>query len=297
MSSPAPIIAALCLGASLASLLARNQLADAAVQRQEDLSRSQPLNEALPSVRSLHYISLGYREVVADYYWLRAIDHFGRLELHEALYPDLEPFIRRVVALDPYFASAYVFAGTGLTLNGMDRRKAADILELGIARRPDRWRIHFLHGFVSYHYLGRFRRAAASLARAAEFDDAPPPLAAIAATVAAHAGTPEVGLRLLDAQLRQTLDDKVRASYAERRRLLQLEQQILWLETALTEFHQQHGQPATTLEQLLEAGLLRRIPSDPFSGSYFVSSPGRVSTTSKVKRLGLKPRHLFRGDP
>src|SRR5947208_2581053 len=93
--------------------------------------------ETFASEESLRLMALGYRNVVADYYWLRAISHFGTTQMHAVHYPNLEPLLRRITALDPYFAEAYFFAGTALTVKGMDPHASIELLTRGIHYRAD----------------------------------------------------------------------------------------------------------------------------------------------------------------
>ncbi len=279
----------------LLTFAAQRTLVDACLLRQKVLNTSTHPNEILPNVRTLRRMALGYPQVLADYYWMRALEHFGETKQHALLYPMLEPLLRRVIALDPKFASAYQFAGTALTLEGMPIEKSAALLGIGVKERPDLWRIHFLYGFVNYHYLQQYEIAALALSRAASLPGAPSFLPALASVVSAQAGSPEVGLRLLDAQLTQRTDPKVRAALKKERKLLLLEYQILSIEKALRRYQKQYGKPADNLDLLVQTGILRAIPTDPFGGHYTRYATNKVRTSSNVERLHLKPKNVHRG--
>jgi tetratricopeptide (TPR) repeat protein len=255
-----------------------------------EVPESDMVYEALPSVEALRLMSLGYPSLVADYYWLRAISHFGDNAMHAALYPNLEPLLRRVLALDPYFAAAYFFAGTALTLQGMDSRQAIALLQQGMRARPDVWQIPYLLGFNAYYFHGDYKTAAHALARAAKIPGAPPVAGPLATRLAAEAGEPEVGLQLIDSLLEQTQDPKVIALYEQRRAALTLELHLKWLNAAVRRYGETFGQGPDSLEQLVQTRLLRHIPSDPLGGRFYLDANGRVQTTSESSRLRLDPK-------
>ena len=64
--------------------------------------------EVMPSTEAARLISLGYDNLVADYYWLRAISHFGDRRMHAYDYPNLLGLMELVLALDPKFISGYL---------------------------------------------------------------------------------------------------------------------------------------------------------------------------------------------
>ncbi len=249
--------------------------------------------ETLPSPEALRFLSLSYKSLVADYYWMRAISHFGTTEMHEVLYPNLEPFLRRVVALDPYFSHAYFMAGTALTLEGMDLTASLELLEVGMRYRgnldddiPDDWRIPFLLGFNAYFFAHDYARATRALALAARLPGAPEVAGPLATRIAAEAGEPEIGLHFIDTILDSVTDDTVRQTYLERRTLLLLELRLKILNQAAQEYVARTGQAPAALQDLVRAGILKSLPEEPLGGRFFLVE-GVVRTSSDARRLRL----------
>jgi tetratricopeptide (TPR) repeat protein len=235
-------------------------------------------------------MSFGYNNLVADYYWLRTISHFGTTEMHAAHYPNLEPLLRRVLALDPYFAAAYHMAGTALTVRGQDFGASIELLKRGMEYRPDDWRIPFYLGFNAFFFVHDYELAASAMTRAAELPGSPPYTGPLAMRLAAEAGQPELGLRLVDAVLATLEDEKLRGIYLDRRKRLLLEQELRFLNGAAARFERQHGRRPTTLGDLVGPGLLHELPErDPLGGSYYIDENGRVQTTNDEERLRLAP--------
>ncbi len=275
----------------LAGMLIATALVAHLAQRELDaspLAKPESLAESLPSVRALELLAVGHRSLVADYYWLRALSHFGDKSMHAALYPNLQALTSRIVALDPYFADAYFFAGTALTVKGMDPQPSIDLLEQGLRYRPDDWRIPFLLGFNAFYFKNDYRRGAQALALAAKNPAAPPVACPLAARLAAEAGAPEVGLQLIDSIIPGITDEKLKNDYAERRLLLELELQLKFLNDASQRYQSARHALPRVLDDLVGPGLLRSLPEEPLGGTYFVTPEGQVRTSNEERRLRLK---------
>ncbi len=246
----------------------------------------------MPSLRALELLSLGYNNLVADYYWLQALNSFGALELHERGYPNLDGYLRRVVSLDPNFASAYFLAGTALTVD-RDIEIAMEFLEQGMRARPDIWRLPFLFGFNAYYYRRDFSAAARAFATAAALEGSPRVAGRLATRLAAHAGEPAVGIEMIDSLLQITTDDNLRKTYMQRRKLLVLEQGLSSLQAAIDRYKDLHGRSPQRLQELITPGVLRQVPAmDPLGGEYFIDPSGLAATTSEKQRLRLSPAAL-----
>lgn len=254
------------------------------------LPKPATLVEALPSVRALRLLALSYRSLVADYYWLRALSHFGDNAMHAAKYPNLRALTTRVLALDPYFADAYFFAGTALTVKGMDPQFSIDLLEQGLRYRSDDWRVPFLLGFNCYYFKGDYGRGAEVLAIAARNPQAPPVAGPLAARLAAEADEPELGLSMIDSILPGITDERLRGQYEERRRLLELEVQLKFLNQASRRYQERFGHAPRELSQLVGPGLLQRLPDEPLGGAYHLGEGGVVGSSNEALRLHLGAR-------
>ncbi|MEZ0310652.1 MAG: tetratricopeptide repeat protein [Myxococcota bacterium] len=254
------------------------------------LTAPDELVETLPTVGSLQLISLGYDQVVADYYWMRALEHFGTPAYNAVAYPLLEPLLRRVLTLDPYFKTAYTFAGTALTVQRMDPAKANALLEQGLTYRPDVWQIPYFLGFNRYYFQQDYVGAAEALSIASKYPDAPPLTAQLATRIAAHAGRPDVGIQLIDEILERTKDEQLRASYIERRKALQLDLELGYLNRLVPRYLSEHGKAPTAIGDFVKAGYLREPPRDPYGKEYRLDSDGFIHTESEGSRLRLKPQ-------
>ena len=244
--------------------------------------------EVLPSNEAIRLISLGYEQVVADYYWLRAISHFGDRRMHAYEYPNLLGFMDLVLALDPKFSAAYFFAGSVLNTSGDNLEHAMRILKTGREERPDNWRIAYMLGFNYYMYYQNFEMAAKLYAEAAQHEEAPPVLGKLAVKLAAESHKPGIGIAMIDTILDDIQDEKLREVYIERRNLLKLEQELLSFQRIIDQYTLAFEKSPSTLQDLVDAGMLRQLPqNDPVGGDYYISDTGQAATTSESRRIRL----------
>lgn len=103
-----------------------------------------------PAPAAAPFVTLGYRELAADFFWLRSKTYFGGLEDTS---PGLRGLIEAVLALDPSFTPPYEWAprAIGVVDGGStqdDQRWAATVVDRGLVRQPDRWQLLKLAGLV-----------------------------------------------------------------------------------------------------------------------------------------------------
>src|SRR5690349_13616757 len=100
-----------------AILLACMSGAAAVLQRVDRLRSGASVKEALyiTSPAALRRMSLGYTGLVADIYWTRAVQYFGRKHFAGAMqYQLLYPLLDITTELDPHLLAAYEFGSVFL---------------------------------------------------------------------------------------------------------------------------------------------------------------------------------------
>jgi hypothetical protein len=103
-----------------------------------------------PSPADASYMSLGYREVMADVLWIRLAGYFGDDKNTAA---GVAGLVEAVVALDPQFQRAYNWGGRAITIAhyGVDQSaylRAIAVLERGGEQFPDDYRMPYLAGQI-----------------------------------------------------------------------------------------------------------------------------------------------------
>jgi hypothetical protein len=254
-----------------------------------------------------------YAAVVADVYWVRAIQYYGgakRRLARERLGPQPPPLLAAVdvpeyrqlypllditTTLDPRFDMAYRFGAVFLAEpfpGGAGRPDLAEaLLEKGLRERPDKWEYMEDIGFVHYWYGHDYGQAAAWFQKAAEVPGAPAWLKPLAATTLAQGGDRRSSRTMWQAMLRSTDLDWLRAAAGHRLLQLQALDELDVLQATVDAYTRRTGEPVTDWRTLLRAGVLPGIPVDPAGTRYQVTPDGRVhlSDASGLLPLPVEP--------
>lgn len=103
-----------------------------------------------PSASTAPYVSLGYREMLADLLWIRAIGYVGGDDDKAA---GTRALVEAIVALDPRFERVYAFTGSALSAVGTDPSTddllaSIRLLERGMKEFPKNCKLPLLAGQV-----------------------------------------------------------------------------------------------------------------------------------------------------
>jgi tetratricopeptide (TPR) repeat protein len=221
-------------------------------------------------------LALSYESVLADVYWMRALQHYGRTRLQEGgdrRYDLLFPLLDLATTLDPLFNVAYRFGAIFLTESPPGGPGRADhaiaLLEKGLAAQPLRWEFALDIGFVHYRN-GDYLAAADGFARAARIPGAPnwlPPLEAVTRT---RGGSRETSRQLWTQIVAEAEPEErwLRDQAALRLRQLDALDQIDVLEDVVAQYRQRMGVLPSAWIDLIAAGYLRTVPADPSGRPY-----------------------------
>ncbi len=243
-------------------------------------------------------IALSFDSIVADVYWVRALQHFGgeRLTDRKRNFDLLYPMLDLTTSLDPGFIVAYRYGAIFLAEpepGGAGRPDLAiQLLKKGVTERPGKWDYYLDIGFVYYWHLHDYTKAAEWFARGADLPGAPWWLKTYAGIMLVRGGDRQASRQIWQ-QLAQTANGEWLKQTAERR-LMQLD--ALDTIDALTrirdEFKRRTGKLPESWEQLIAAGWLRGVPIDPAGEPYtlnFATGEINVSGYSKLYPLPTEP--------
>ncbi len=273
-------------------LLAAGLAAAFPVQRAIDAQRGYfaPIEEALylPSGNVLRAMSLGNSGLLADIYWTRAVQYYGRKQLHrDVRYDLLGPLLRVTTELDPHLIIAYRFGAIFLSAKppegAGEPRQALELLHRGIAANPDYWRFWQDVGFVNYWDLKDYKAAVKAFETGSKQHGAAIWMKTAAAMVAAKGGEARTSRLLWTEVYREAQSPQVRKSAADHLLALKASEDMKALDRLLEEYRTRTGHPATRLNQLVAAGLLRGIPADPTGAAYVVGPGGKASLGPKTQ--------------
>lgn len=168
-----------------------------------------------PSGRWLQELSLGHPQLLADVAWLEAIQYYGKHRQTDRRYP-LSPHLFSILTeADPQFESAYLFAALVMSEGGF-LEDAERLLQRGVDRNPDSWKLRFELGFFQYVALKDYRAAAENFYNAAQLEGAAPYAHRFAAAAYEKAGDPQTAKVLWSLLAESTDNEEVRRMAAER---------------------------------------------------------------------------------
>ncbi len=266
-------------------LLVTGLLVLAPVRRRMDraLLAASETSEALywASGESLRHLSPGYAGLLADVYWTRVVQYYGRQRLAGSGNFDLlGPLLRITTTLDPQLVIAYRFgavflaekppAGAGQPL------QALHLLRRGIAANPDYWRLWQDLGFIYYWDLQDYAGAARAFQTGSERPGAQVWLKTLAAAVAAKGGDLQTARLLWSEIYRHADNEQIRRSAQDHLMALAAQEDLSRLNRLLVRYREDAGHPARAFGGLVAAGLLSRLPVDPSGAPYVINSDGQA---------------------
>jgi hypothetical protein len=229
------------------------------------------------SPEAIRRMSLSYDALVADVYWIRALQHFGRERLTQdrpaaggQRYALLYPLLDLATSLDPHFNIAYRFGSLFLNEQppgGPGRPdQAIALLRKGIKEMPTKWEYYQDAGFVYYFGYQDYQQAAEWFRRGSEIKGSPPFLKSLAANTLAK-GHDRRASRLLYQVIAQTADnDFMKTDAIKRLRQLDVMDDIDVLNDLVRRYRASvpgATSAPVTWRAMVAAGVLRFVPTDP----------------------------------
>jgi tetratricopeptide (TPR) repeat protein len=219
---------------------------------------------------------------LADILWVKVVQTYGergfKRRATEEDWKELYRWTKAVTELDPNFFIPYYFAGVIFPWESDLVHEAIWLDKKGMIYIPNEWRLPFLVGFNLFYFLGKKKDAALYLRRAVRLNGSPPYLPRLVARLLYESGETESALLFLKEMLKETTDLRIREQLEKRKAALE---RVLYLERAINNFKERFGREPRYLEELVERGVLRWIPPDPYGGQfYWDSEEKRVKSTS-----------------
>jgi tetratricopeptide (TPR) repeat protein len=236
----------------------------------------------LPSGKMLKRLSLGYSSLLADIYWTSAVQYFGSRHIEKAAhYELLDPLLDITTDLDPHIIVVYEYGSVFLSQpppNGAGQPdRAAALVEKGIRENPEYWRLYFTLGFI--HYMDRkdYKAAQQAFEKGSEIPGALPWMKVMAARMAERGRDVNTAIALWTA-LRDTTHDKdIKQNAIGHLESIRADLDIMELDRRVNMYHDRTGTYPAKWEDLIRAGLLQGIPTDPHGEPYKLLLNGVVN--------------------
>ena len=208
--------------------------------------------------------SVGFHGVMADYYWLQAVQIVGASIRPEDEGTLLGRVIDVVTTVDPWVDHAYRFAAIWMTGSEEDVRQANRLLERSLAYHPGDWRNRFYLGFNHFYYLEEYEPAARWLEEAARIKGSPRYLAGLAARLRAGESGIQVAAGMIQRLLAETDDPQAKAEYEKMLDEIETERRARFLDAAREAYRKGHGEDIQTVADLLRGPhpVLQTLPPE-----------------------------------
>ncbi len=246
----------------------------------------------LPSGTFLKGAMLSFDEVVSDYLWIQAIAYFGGHYRDDKQFPWLNQLIDTATTLDPCFNDPYEFGGVIFSSVFGDADRSTAIFEKGMENVPKHhkryWYLPFFTAFNYMYYKKDYKKAADYLKQAASFPQRPQYLPLLVARLYANTQNPAVAIPFLEKMKESAPTDRVRAELDTRIKEIIVKKQLNILNNSKEIFILQQGREPTYASEMIEVGILREMPVEPFGGYYVMDYDAeQFRTTSLVDDMEL----------
>lgn len=245
----------------------------------------------LPRRELLEVLGAAQKPLMADFYWLQAIQQVGRANT-DTEYRDVYFYADLATDLDPKFRYVYEWGAITTPFNlGREQWVNTDLssrlLTKGLAVFPDDRRFMFQLAYNKMTYDRDYKGAADLLVALSKFPDMPGYLAQLATRLYAQAGSFDSGLHVAEMLRDSAEDEESRAFYEHRIKEILRERVLTAIDQAIEAFQKDRGQRPRTVPELVQAGYLKAPPEDPLEGQFFIDRRGRARSTSGLYRLEM----------
>lgn len=245
----------------------------------------------------LKKMALGYDGLVADFYWMRTIQYYGRraeANKRPVRFKNLATLLEITTTLDPDLLDAYragsCFLAEPDPVGAGQPWEAIKLLERGIHVHPREWRLGYDKGFVYYWYFSDYRKAAEIWLETSEIPGAPHWMKNLSALSFSKGGSLEMASLLWQRQYEESTRVDLKENAWNHLVSIQVDKELRVLRMAIDGYREKSGSFPPTLRELaaVQSG---KVPAvDPSGTPYnYNAATGKVSLSpnTKVRYLRL----------
>ncbi len=220
-------------------------------------------------------MALGYDGLLADFYWMRTIQYYGRRDeagRRPAHFNNLSTLLDITTTLDPSLIDAYragsIFLSEPKPVGAGQPEEALRLLDKGIKVFPMKWRLLYDKGFVHYLYLKDYKAAGESWLTGAKLPEAPPWLGGLAAMALSKGGAVEIAIELWRRQYQESERADLKENARNRLISFQVARDLWILETMIQAFKAKTGSYPGSLQELVGRMKIPAATADPLGMPY-----------------------------
>jgi len=231
-------------------------------------------------------LSLNHELTLADILWLKAIQNYLGRFLNELQTRVFYQYLDTILMLDPKFKIVYMLGGLSLSVFCYNGELSNRVFFRAYEQFPDDWRIPFLMGYNYFYEMGDFINGARYIHLASKKPGAPQWLSYLAVNLYSTGGDINSAMEILTRLYELTTDKKMKMAIKEKMKAAIMERDIQELEKGIKKFKERFGKMPQKLSDLVEYGIIKSIPLDPFGGHY-LDKENRIQSTSSRARLKI----------
>jgi tetratricopeptide (TPR) repeat protein len=247
-------------------------------------------------------IALGYDALIADFYWMRAIQYYGRraeADKRPIRYKNLSTLLDITTTLDPHLMDAYRVGSNFLAepdpIGAGQPQEALKLLDKGIRAHPQEWRLQYEKGFIHYWFLQDYRAAGNVWMAASKNPSAPFWMAGLAAMSMSKGGAFDIAIALWQRQFQESDREDIRENARNHLLSFQVVRDLWTLELLIERFKTATGSFPPSLEILLSRQTRRYTTADPLGTPYaYDPQTGTVSLSPSSKVRYLKVPETYK---
>jgi tetratricopeptide (TPR) repeat protein len=192
----------------------------------------------------------------------------------------LWPLLDVTTTLDPNLIVAYRFGAMFLSQAapaGAGRPDhAVELIRRGIQANPDYWRLYEDLGFVYYFDLKDYEKASEAFLEGSKKPNAQVWMKIMAAKIAAEGESFSTSMFLWKDIYESSSDPMIKENALQRLKLLKAQEDCMRLDALADEYSKRTGRRPARMTDLVQAGLLHAVPTDPEGFAYVFGEDGKA---------------------
>ena len=267
------------------SVLLLAALAVPVAQIRIDTSRAslgpEPDTSSVWTGRVVRALSIGYADLLADLYWMRAVQYYGRQKNSGAGFANLLPLLETAAELDHRFLIVYrygaVFLSEPSPIGAGMPEAGVKFIGLGADRNPLEWRVRQEQGLFAFFYMNNPKLGSEILLQAARVPGSPPWMTALAAQTLNRGGELEAALDMWSLILEQSEPGILRENAADQIKIVRSKIVARDTQAAIRRHREETGTTLPTLAAYRRAGVIRDIADLAGIEFYFEAETATVA--------------------